>query len=183
MQKTVQLASVILFILYSSGCINPLISNSIKDSGITAMENLDQVNQLAEKMDGDLKLSRIYSDTVNVSGTSVKWNYVYFSTSPPDGMYYFHATFTSVAYDSSSSIMLDGVGIIDNMGMDSNRALEKAEELGGSDFRKAHPNFRISASLSQPVVPDATTWWYIRYFDGDDIFHVQINACPVIMND
>ena len=56
----------------------------------------------------------------------------------------------------------------DTSWIDSDSALALAESEGGSDFRNNHTSFKITASLSKPLVPNSTNRWYIYYISLDD---------------
>lgn len=65
--------------------------------------------------------------------------------------------------DSVVNSILDGNAIITHDWFDSDKAVEIAEENGGKTFRNENPEYIIEASLSEPLVPNTSTIWYIEY--------------------
>jgi uncharacterized protein YfiM (DUF2279 family) len=131
-----------------------------RDHAITAAFRFMSVDSLAQSKGKGLRLTTIRSLDVNFDGTSSTWQYEYFGSTP--SAYCFHSTYRSVAFDSTSPAR-DGVAIITHTWFNSDVALSIAERNGGSDFRSRNPGFSIMASLAQPLVPNAGTYWYITY--------------------
>ena len=146
---------------------NPL--SSVNGINVLASHNKIKVEQLAHSIDSNATLLLIKSNSVNVLGTSESWIYSYASINPTSyNIYYFHTTLTDVFYDSISNEGIIGIGLINEIWFDSDKALEIAEKNGGKNFRNLSPTYKIEASLSQPVVPNSSPHWYITYRSNTD---------------
>jgi len=115
------------------------------------------------------KLISIKSDSVLIDGTSLSWLYHYGTfTGNNDTNYYFHTTIDSVVYDSLNTLVLLGATYIKSSWINSDSALTIAESQGGMEFRNDNPNYKITASLGEPLVPNSTPRWYIHYISIDN---------------
>ncbi len=174
MNRVIYIGIILCSIWTITGCLNPFSPGL--DLSMTAGLHSDEVKQLSEKRGDDLKLLRVQSDNVSAAGKSLQWIYTCCSTSPPDSIYFFHTTFIGAIEDSISAHSIDGIGVINEAWIDSDEAMTIAESEGGAAFRADHPGCKISASLSRPVVPNAKTWWYIRYYDNNHFLNIQVDA-------
>ena len=128
----------------------------------TAAYKLDAVGALAASYGRGLQLMSVRSMNVDIDGTSETWQYLYADTGMPPTCYWFHATSAGVAFDSSMAMMV-GSGFIRHRWCNSDSALILAEQHGGTQFRSAHAACAITASLGEPVVPNARTFWLVTY--------------------
>lgn len=126
------------------------------------------------------KLLSIKSDSVLIDGTSFSWKYHYSSFSGIDDTnYYFHTTKDSVVYDSLNQLILTGATYIKKSWIDSDSALILAEIQGGFEFRNNNPNYKITATLGEPLIPDSSPRWYINYISLDtpsNNFFINLDA-------
>ena len=146
--------------------------NSIysSDSNIKASYYKNKVDSLVKLIDTSAKLQLIKSDSVDTNGTSINWVYRYasYDSSNSEKYYYFHTNIDSVIFDSTSFNILYGIKQITKNWIDSDSALYLAELKGGRDFRVLNPNYRISAYLSEPLVPSSQPTWYIKYISNEN---------------
>jgi hypothetical protein len=170
------------FILFFSVCFHiDLYSQSI-----TAKYNKLIVDSLMQIINPNVKLLMIKSDSVLINGTSLSWKYQYSIFSEgSDTNYFFHTTKDSVFYDSLNNLILEGPTYIRKQWIDSDSALTLAESQGGIEFRNTHPNYKITASLGEPLVPNSTPRWYIYYISinnpSDKIF-INLDATDSVMS-
>ena len=164
----------ILLIACDQGSINDVPRE--RDQAITAAFKFPAVDSLARSYSAGLRLLTIHSSNVNFDGTSAIWIYEYLGTTP--SIYCFHSIFHAVVFDSISPVR-DGVAIISHSWFNTDVALAIAEANGGSDFRSRNPSFSITAFLTQPLVPNANTYWYITYRSGKDPSRVNLQIDAV----
>ena len=128
----------------------------------------DAVQALAHHHNSKAMLVQIRSDGVCPEGGADRWEHWYadFQT---DQMLYLHTTTVGAQFDSSATRKLIGIGTISSGWIDSDQALNIAESHGGEAFRRNHPACDITASLSHPVIPDASPVWYVMYRDTIDV--------------
>lgn len=136
-----------------------------REQAITAAFKFPAVDSLARSYSIGLRLLTIHSSDVNFDGTSATWSYEYLATNP--SVYCFHSTFHAVVFDSVSPLRT-GVAIISHSWFNTDVALDIAEANGGSDFRSHNPDYCVTAFLTQPLVPNANTYWYITYRSRKD---------------
>ena len=142
-----------------------------RDQSITAAFMVAHVESVALTKAQEAHLILVRSSSVRVDGTSSMWQYEY--VGPLASTLWFRAGYNIVVYDSASSAGV-GVAVITYHWIDSNIALRIAETHGGSDFRARNPDYSISASLVQPVVPNASTYWYVTYRSSNINDRVEI---------
>jgi hypothetical protein len=152
-----------------------------------ANHNIVIVDSLMRTIDSTTRLHSISSDSVLIDGTSTSWNFMY-KGYPPQQVYtinyFLHTTFSSAIYDSSSSTILFGGESISKPWFNSDSALVLAEEQGGKVFRINNPHYKITAKLAEPLVPNATPWWYINYKSIDNpsiMLGINLNATDSIV--
>jgi hypothetical protein len=129
---------------------------------MTAAYKLSEVDSLAESHAKGLRLMTVISRDVSTDGKSDAWGYMYVDTAIPRNSYWFHSTSTTVVFDSNSATGV-GSAVITHRWFDSDSALVIAERNGGSQFRGQNPQYTISASVGEPVVPNPTASWWITY--------------------
>jgi len=135
----------------------------------TVLHNNYLADSLIHVINPDAKLLTIESDFTFFGGASIAWHYRYAYWNGGYSIYYFlHTTFNSVVYDSSNNLQWVGVTFISLPWIDSDSAWVIAEAQGGSDFRLAHPNTIILASLQEAVVPNTKPSWCIIYRSLDN---------------
>jgi len=161
--------SIIAFLLFIIGCSQEDSINEILIDGdrITAAFNLGAVESFASSFSEELKLLSLRSEDVSYDGFARKWCFIYRSGEIPND-YYFHTTSTGIAMDSTSTSAIFGITYISHQWINSNEALSIAEINGGTDFRMKNPDYIIEASLSEPLVPNSVTFWYITYYSKSD---------------
>lgn len=169
-----------LAFLFGFGCSADLVNQTNESDGrITAAYNKAAVDSLANSVGKGLRLMSIRSDEVNADGTAALWCYEYVSTRQPipPSKYCFHATYTGVAFDSTSKILC-GNSVIHHNWLNSDFALMQAEKHGGSKFRQQHPECSVYAGLAEPIVPNPRTYWYVSYRTKDKsvILDITIDA-------
>lgn len=160
----------ILFIalLFGSCGINDSSSSStVREGKVTAAFNLGAVESFASSFSPGLKIMLLKSDNVTPEGFSAKWNFEY-SSGGLAVSYHFHNSYLGVGYDSTSAFMRIGVAFISNRWINSSEALKVAERNGGREFRLKNPGSTITASLSEPLIPNSSTFWYITYISKSD---------------
>ena len=144
--------------------------NNVYSSGnnIKASYFRNKADSLVKIIDNNSKLLFVNSDSVDIIGTSYYWIYCYTSIDSPK-YYYFHTDIDSVAFDSISYNILVGPRWISRSWIDSDSAMFLAELQGGSEFRALNPNYRITATLSESVVPPPSPpEWYITYISNEN---------------
>lgn len=150
------------FLLYW-GCNKDSVNETlINGNRITAAHNLSAVESLAATNYNDLQLVSVKNDNLEYDGYADKWSFRYTSGGIAVD-YYFHTTSKEVKFDSTSTLQIDGSSFINHQWFDSNEALQIAEENGGKDFRDKNQNYKIEASLGEPLVPNSSTYWYVTY--------------------
>jgi len=149
-----------LIILFNLCNENPASTDI--DEPILASYNKSEVENMAQSLQNDANLLTIKSDDVNLNGKSISWCYLYYSFSE-DSRYYFKTNSKEVELDSTRNGAIDGLSFITHTWFDSNEAIEIAEENGGEEFRSENQEYIIEASLSEPLVPNTSTIWYIEY--------------------
>jgi hypothetical protein len=164
----------ILLIACDQGSIN--LTPLERDQAITAAFKFPAVDSLARSYSTGLRLMTIHSSNVNSDGTSAIWNYEYLAATP--SIYCFHSTFHTVVFDSISTLKV-GVTFISHSWFNSDVVLGIAEVNGGSQFRSRNPNSFITAYLTQPLVPNANTFWYITYQSSKDQSRVNLQIDAV----
>jgi hypothetical protein len=137
-------------------------------SSFTAKARSLDMNAYAESYSPGARFFRAFTSTVDTNGKASQWSYCYVDTSGSHPLYYFHATSTQLAYDSTSPLYV-GPSVVTLHWFDSDSAIIFAERNGGSAYRSEHPDFWISASLSQTLTPDPNTIWSIFYFCTNSI--------------
>ncbi|MBU0474299.1 MAG: hypothetical protein KKF62_09055 [Bacteroidetes bacterium] len=171
---------IMLFtLLLLFGCTKNSVNDPTDNNGkITAASKFNAVKSLASEYSEGLILKSIKSEELQSDGFAKKWNYK-FSTAGIAVDYYFHATSNEVLYDSTSSINMDGEGLIANQWFDSDEALIIAENNGGKEFRNNNHEYLIEASLVEPLIPNSETIWFVKYsssFGNTKILHLGINT-------
>ncbi len=149
------------FALLLLGCSKNPVSG-ISDQNILASHHKDEVESFAKSLQNNMDLMLVQSDDVFQNGKSISWIYIYFSPAE-DSRYFIHVTYTDIKLDSVANSALDGISYITHEWFDSDEALKIAEQNGGKKFRKENPEYRIEASLSEPLVPNSSAIWYIQY--------------------
>ncbi|MBL7136852.1 MAG: hypothetical protein HQ554_06540 [FCB group bacterium] len=157
--KTISILTF-LILLFSQCNENPTSTNT--DEYILASYNKSKIESMAKSLENDASLINIFSDDVNLDGKSISWYHKYYSYSS-DLRYYFHTTYKETFLDSSISGSIIGSTYITHDWFDSDKAIEIAERNGGKVFREENPEYILEASLSEPLVPNTSTFWYIKY--------------------
>jgi len=146
----------------------------------TASHNKAIADSLMFQRNPDAELLGIKSDSVFNDGTAMSWLYHYMAYSNNIvSNYFFHTTLDSAVYDSINELWYEGATIITEPWIDSDSALAIAEKQGGEEFRTNHANYRIKASLGQPLVPSSVPQWYIDYIsliNPNDNLSINIDA-------
>jgi hypothetical protein len=156
-----------LLAILSFGCSHDSVGPVPIPAPLTAAEKLAEVNSLAQSFGVGLRLMAVISNNVKPDGTCDLWQYQYVDTLMPPRVHWFHSTSLGVVYDSSSALQV-GNAVITGRWFNSDSAMIIAEQNGGLGFRSANPRYTIAAALGQPVVPNATTTWYVTYRATDD---------------
>lgn len=160
-------ATVSVLVGFLFGCDFGLEGPSLDPNSITAKQRLDDVMTLAKSHKETLALWTVVGEDVTTGGTSGTWRYLFADMSQPGPEYWFHATAFEVAFDSTTP-MPEGAARITHRWFDSDSALLLAERNGGSQFRNTYPRCTINASVGEPLVPNATTIWWVSYKSQDD---------------
>jgi hypothetical protein len=167
--------SLCLFLVSCKNEEEPIVGIPIEGDGhIYALSGYQQVESFAKSFDSSVKIMGVRSQDVNISGSSKSWTYEFISTDKMI-LYYFKRTYLSIGFDSTGS-MKDGNSIITDSWINSKVALSSAENNGGKIFRNSHSSYKISASLSEPLIPNSTPLWYIKYSSSNQHLYVVINA-------
>lgn len=151
---------ILLFIIIFLSCKSPISPD--KSTLILAGDKKVAVDNLVHSIEENAKLQAIKSADVSIYGTAELWHYRY-QSSASSVYYYLRATIDTVVYDSSSTRIYYGSAFISHEWFDSDSALNLAESNGGDSFRIENHNYIISASLGEPLVPDPSTYWYVKY--------------------
>lgn len=161
-----------LMLMVFSSCKKESIHESVnspagigENGTITAAYRLSLVELSAQKISRSYRLTRIRSDDVNYKGYSAKWYYEYhnYENRTVDSSLFFNAVIDAVILDSISTIRKAGNGIITHTWIDSDKALQAAENNGGKEFRNNNPDYWIEAGVGEPVIAVPSTFWYITY--------------------
>ena len=163
--------SLFLLFLFQSCSVN---EPNPKDNLLTAATKISDIESLASESSKGLILKSIKSKNVQVNGEAEIWQYKY-SSGGIAVDYYFTATPNEVMLDSTSDIIWDGEGFINNQWFDSDEAMRIAEENGGKEFRETNKDYKIEISLTEPMIPNAETYWFVKYKSGNKILHIGIN--------
>jgi len=132
------------------------------------------VESYIKAIDNSVKLISVHSQDVNIDGKSKNWTYEFISTDKMI-LYYFTMTINKIRLDSTSAIKV-GNSVITNTWVSSEFALDVAEKNGGKVFRNEYPGCRISATLSEAVIPNSYPSWYITYSSPIENLYIIINA-------
>lgn len=177
--KALLSALILLFVL--SACKENVTEENLwslipidGDGRISAAHNYKAIESFAKSFDNGIKLMSVTSHEVDAAGYSDSWAYTFLGLAK-GVFYHFHSSNNSVAYDGTSS-MLTGIMTITDGWMNSNVALILAEKNGGGEFRSKNSDCKISAALSQPLVPNSFPCWYFVYSSQSGKFYVTINA-------
>ncbi len=133
----------------------------------TAAEQFADVSSLTASYKKGLRLLTVSSTQVYIDGVSAVWHFQYVDTTAPYATYWFHANSSGVGFDSNSTLPI-GIAPITHGWFNSDSAMHIAERNGGSQFRTDNPNYTITATLGEPVVPDPATTWWITYLSSDN---------------
>lgn len=146
-----------------------LYLNDLLSQSITAKYNKSITDSLAYILNPAAKLVKIDSDSVTLEGTSFSWHYHYSTfTGYNDTSYFFHTTVDSVFLDSLNTLRFIGISYIKKSWIDSDSAIAAAENQGGAEFRNNNPDYKITATLVEPLVPNSTPRWYIDYISAEN---------------
>jgi hypothetical protein len=167
--------SLCLFLVSCKNGEESIVEIPIEGDGhIYASSGYQQVESFAKSFDSSVKIMAVRSQDVNIGGSSKSWTYEFVSTDKMI-LYLFTRTFDSIGLDSTTE-MKTGNSVISNTWINSNVALSAAENNGGKAFRNKHTNCQISASLSEPLIPNSAPLWYIKYSSSTEYLYVVINA-------
>jgi len=133
-----------------------------KRDSITANYQYIQVVSAAIALDSTVRFKGVIGSNLNTNGTAHSWSYKFGMTVSPFKYYHFTAVYDSIKFDSVSNSTV-GDAFITHTWINSCDALDIAEANSGKQFRTNNPDFTISASLGEAVVPNALTCWYITY--------------------
>ena len=154
---------LILAFLSGSCGLNDSDSSKIIDGGmITAAYNVGAVESFASSFSPGLRLMLLKSDDVTPDGYSEKWNFEY-SSGGLAVSYHFHTSDNGIGFDSTSTFGRIGIEFISHRWCNSDAALKIAGMNGGREFMQKNPGSTIKAVLSEPLVPNSSTYWYITY--------------------
>ncbi len=152
-----------IFCIVWFGCNHNSVTQPPAGERITAARRFSDVTSLATTYQRGLAFMTINAVDVDTQGAAMKWSFEFVDTLENVGSTYcFHAASNEVMFDSTTGLLV-GVGRITHRWIDSDSALAIADRNGGSQFRAQNPGYIIVASLGQPVVPNATTDWWITY--------------------
>ena len=125
----------------------------------------------------DAELALVTCSSMDTTGKSDNWSYVYFSFDSSKE-YHFHAWNSTVTFDSSCGIRI-GIGILTVRWIDSDSALAIAERSGGLSIRKSFPPCTIAASLLNPMSYPLLNCWRIGYECSDSTRTIVVNAAGI----
>lgn len=151
--------------LYQSEC------HSLDGQTFTAQNWYAEANAACMAMRDGAQLRSVYSDNVSPDGKSATWSYKfswYDSLNKHLELLYFHNEPNGVFLDSISLQIDCCVTDITDEWFDSDSALSYAEASGGETFREGNPDYIISASLYQALVPYSYPCWSIIYISEED---------------
>ncbi len=182
--KNIFVALIISLLIFGCSKDTNIIDNTTESyTPNTAHFNFAVVEKQAKTLDGNSRLITIFTKNVKVDGTADSWKYIYDSL--PDTnykiRYYYLSTYlNSVNCDSiiTNKIMVGGAPISKNW-MNSDKALEIAENNGGNEFRLQNPDCLISVSLGEALIPESSPNWCIYYSsknNGGKRLWININA-------
>ena len=169
-QRCALRAAVILAVLCLAmfACKDKSTEPSGTGPGFTAKTRLSDVSALADSYYPGARFFRAFTSTVDTNGKASQWSYCYVDTSGSHPLYYFHATSTQVAYDSTSPSYA-GPSVITLHWFDSDSAIFFGEQNGGSAYRLANTDCWITADLSQTLTPNPRTVWSVIYHSANSI--------------
>lgn len=179
--KNILVTIFMLFLLLLQSCsINEPKTNNL----ITALTKFDDVGSIVSEYSQGLILKSVFSKEVKYNGQAEKWIYKY-SSGGIAVDYYYHATESKVRFDSTSTMTLDGEGLIVNQWFNSDEAMRIAEENGGKKFRETNLEYNIEISLVEPMIPNSVTYWFVKYISktgNNEILHLGINSLTKEVN-
>jgi hypothetical protein len=177
--KSTILPALLCLLLLSCKNESPIQHVSMVDAKdrITANFKSGEVDLMTHALGMELNLKSVSSREVNIDGTSMSWTYRYGMIKPPYSYYYFTATYETVKFDSTAPVAT-GDAFISHAWNNSSDALKIAERTAGEKFRADNPGCIIKASVGEPLVPNATTYWYVTYQKNVNAngMHVTIDA-------
>ncbi len=157
-------------LLIISGCNkDPLLPiDENKANHITAKYSMPSVNRFIKNYDIEkYYLTYIRSKNVDFKGYSNSWKYEYLKGAEGNLFtwnLYLSSYYSYVKLDSAlTKKILFGGSIITQEWVDSDKALEVAEQNGGSKFRSDYPDYTISAELHETLIIHNYTTWIITY--------------------
>ncbi len=167
---------ILAFSLLQCACkdnsTNPLPSTQT----ITANQRSSAINAYVNSHHAGLRLLSASAKSIAIDGKASNWSYCYVDTAPGEHLtYYFHATLSEVAFDSTAPPLI-GPSVITFRWFDSDSAMVFAESYGGSAYRNQNPNATISAFLGQALTPTSVTNWAITYQGGSVTLGLIIDA-------
>jgi hypothetical protein len=144
----------------------------LPEQTFTAQYWYNEANATCQAIRNGAKLRMVYSEDVSYDGKAARWDYKFswfdMLNDRPEFLY-FHSEQSQVLLDSVSLEWDLGVQNITEEWFDSDSALAFAELSGGKTFREENPNYIISASISQALVPYSYPVWYINYSSLTDL--------------
>jgi|GEM_PF-1210668 len=166
-------------LLLLSGCQkdSSVVDSNNSQGKITASYKKVSVDNTAKAYQNGFSFVNVLSANVSPDGTSSSWQYNYSCCSSSNPVYgYFEANKNSVKMDSLSTFIPLGSAVIDQQWIDSDVALKVCEENGGADFRAAHSDYKITASLGKSDAPNSSPVWYISYASQKDKTNLIIDV-------
>jgi len=143
---------------------------------ITAKERNAALTSYVDSYHAGLRLLSLSADSVDMHGKAPKWECCFVDTSNvAHRLYYFHVTSIDISFDSTTPPLI-GPSVITGAWFDSDSAMTFAQSYGGSAYITKYPGTKISASLGQAIVPNASVTWGIYYLGTGGLLGFTIDA-------
>lgn len=167
---------ILIFSLVLFACKDNSTNSLPSSQSITANQRNRDLNSYVNSYHGGLRLLAVFTKSIGIDGKAPNWSYSYADTSAGEHLtYYFHATASEVAFDSTTPPLI-GPSVITLRWFDSDSAMAFAELYGGAQYRTQNPNATITASLGQALSPNSVATWRIMYQGGSLSLGLIIDA-------
>ena len=154
------------------------ISIAISQTSIDARHFYELAHSHCSAIAPDIQMYNLVGTNLDSSGKSQNWNCRFVSFEQTKKVYYYSYSADTVILDSVSGVLI-GPGVVDSNWINSDRAIEIAEQNGGETYRTINKNYHINAYLNCYPAPPFFTYWDIAYTDLNLIspaFNIRINA-------
>jgi hypothetical protein len=157
----------------SSHFVQSACKSSIpEEQTYTARYWYSSADSAARKLHNDAAIQSIISNDVSLDGTASAWKYIFMfndEINKRPGYLYFHNTQDGILLDSISYSVKCCIQNITWKWFDSDSALVFADVKGGKTFRENNPDYFITTTLFEALVPNPYPCWEVTYYSKSDV--------------